>query len=220
MAIAITILYLALTVLSPEQLFPTWAPYRPMLILAALAIVVTLPNLLREAAPRSALQTKLLLAFTAAMCLSQVANFWFGGVQAVFEGFLPSLVLYSLIAFNVTGWGALRAVMITLLLAGLTLATEGALAMRTGWQSSSFVLHEANFQHEQLVGYVDRMKGVGFFSDPNDLAQYLLVLIPIAFAFWKPRSFPRNVLLVLLPCALLGYGIYLTHSRGAAIALV
>jgi len=40
------------------------------------------------------------------------------------------------------------------------------------------------------------------------------------FIFWRPKKTPRNILLVLIPVCALLYGVFLTHSRGALLALM
>ena len=45
-------------------------------------------------------------------------------------------------------------------------------------------------------------------------------LIPCVFFFWKKKSFVTNLLMVYVPVAGLIYGMFLTHSRGAMMALL
>ena len=70
------------------------------------------------------------------------------------------------------------------------------------------------------TGVIYRIRGLSFISDPNDLSQVLVSLMPCLFLWWKPNSGLRNFLFVLLPSAMLIYGMFLTHSRGAIIAML
>jgi len=67
---------------------------------------------------------------------------------------------------------------------------------------------------------VRRLRALGFLNDPNDFAQALVALLPIAFLAWRPRSPFRILLLVLMPTAVLLWAVWLTRSRGGLIALV
>jgi hypothetical protein len=64
-----------------------------------------------------------------------------------------------------------------------------------------------------------RLRGVGVFHDPNDLAVTLIAVLPLCLALRRDHSWVRNLLVVWIPGALILYGIYLTRSRGAVVAL-
>jgi hypothetical protein len=65
-----------------------------------------------------------------------------------------------------------------------------------------------------------RLKGQGQIDDPNDFAQLIVCVLPLVFIFWRPKKTLRNIGFVLLPVSALLYGAYLTHSRGAIMALL
>jgi hypothetical protein len=65
-----------------------------------------------------------------------------------------------------------------------------------------------------------RLRGPGQINDPNDLGQLIVCVIPLAFIFWRPKKLLPNFAFVILPAGILGFGVYLTHSRGALLALV
>jgi O-antigen ligase len=56
-------------------------------------------------------------------------------------------------------------------------------------------------------------------DDPNDFAQFLVLLLPLLWLWWKKQGFFWNTLTIGLPSAYLIYGIYLTRSRGAAVGM-
>ncbi len=68
--------------------------------------------------------------------------------------------------------------------------------------------------------YFYRLRGLGLINDPNDFGQLLVCLIPLQFIFWRPKKMVRNIVFVVLPVWALIFGIYLTHSRGALLALM
>jgi hypothetical protein len=65
-----------------------------------------------------------------------------------------------------------------------------------------------------------RLRGLGLINDPNDFGQLVVCAIPLMFIFWRRKQMPRNIAFVLLPVCVLVYGVFLTHSRGALVALI
>jgi O-antigen ligase len=65
-----------------------------------------------------------------------------------------------------------------------------------------------------------RAQGRGQFSDPNDLAQALIAAGPLLWPFWRSGRTLRNFIVVMLPTAVLIYGVYLTRSRGGILSLL
>jgi O-antigen ligase len=57
-------------------------------------------------------------------------------------------------------------------------------------------------------------------GDPNDFGQLVVCVIPLMFIFWRPKKMSLNLVCVILPACALLFGVYLTHSRGALVALV
>jgi len=64
-----------------------------------------------------------------------------------------------------------------------------------------------------------RIRGLGLLHDPNDLALGLVMALPLLWIGWREGKTMRNLLLVGLPSAALIYGLFLTRSRGGALAL-
>jgi hypothetical protein len=73
---------------------------------------------------------------------------------------------------------------------------------------------------ESGLAWVFRLKGQGLIGDPNDLGQLIVCEIPLVFIFWRPKRILLNIVFVLLPVSALLLGVYLTHSRGALLALI
>jgi O-antigen ligase len=70
------------------------------------------------------------------------------------------------------------------------------------------------------VGYIDlgerRITYLGFFNDPNDLGMFLVMNIPFAIYFYNKGSFTLKVAMLTV-LTTLGYGIFLTGSRGSML---
>lgn len=70
------------------------------------------------------------------------------------------------------------------------------------------------------VGYISlgerRITYLGFFNDPNDLGMFLVMNIPFAIYFYSKGRFMTKILMLMILSAI-GYGIYLTGSRGTML---
>jgi hypothetical protein len=64
-----------------------------------------------------------------------------------------------------------------------------------------------------------RIRGLGMMHDPNDLAMSVIVALGIVGGVWRLRGQRRHVLLACVG-AVLTYGLFLTRSRGGAVALL
>ena len=103
MGLVLTIVYIVLTILSPEQFGPDWANYHALVYLAVVTALFSLPNCffglcLEILHPGPYLP----LAFIGAVGLSQIANHWLGGALKAWLTFLPSAAVYFFIVANVT----------------------------------------------------------------------------------------------------------------------
>ena len=65
-----------------------------------------------------------------------------------------------------------------------------------------------------------RLRGLGEINDPNDFGQLAVTVIPLVFIFWRKKKMLQNFVLVMLPVCALLFGTFLTHSRGALLALM
>ena len=61
---------------------------------------------------------------------------------------------------------------------------------------------------------------LGLLHDPNDLALGFVMALPLIWAGWRKRALMPNLLFVLVPSVFLAYGLYLTRSRGGALAFL
>jgi len=72
---------------------------------------------------------------------------------------------------------------------------------------------------DAVVGGDQRIRGLGMMHDPNDLAMSVIVALGIVGGVWRVRWQGRHVLLACVGSAL-AYGVFLTRSRGGAVALL
>jgi O-antigen ligase len=220
MGFAFTILYIVVTIISPEQFGKEWASYHALTYLAAITVVASLPSMTAYKYWKSSVQTFLLLGLVVAIALSQVANGWLGGVLESWRMFLPSAAVFFFLVVNVTTIRRLKIVTLAAVASCLVVAVEALCAYYAGYRTEIFILQNNIYSpQDDVIGQLMRVRGAGFLSDPNDLAQILLIALPLAFVAWRRGRVVANFFVVLVPAALLLWTTYLTHSRGGLIAL-
>ena len=146
-------------------------------------------------------------------------------------------VAFLLVALNVVTIKRLRIVAATVSVLGLLVGLQAAAGHHIGWGTTPMgtgtpappqsslgmdVLPSGSdlepTQPERPV--TQRIRGVGLFGDPNDLAVTLISVLPLCLALRRPGARFSNAFLVWIPIAVISYCIFLTGSRGGLIALV
>jgi putative inorganic carbon (HCO3(-)) transporter len=215
----LTAVYIVVTIISPEQFGPQWANYHAVMYLAGFTFVFSLPMVRSRTNLKSSIQTFLMLGFIFAIALSKVANGWIGGAIASWQIFLPSAAVFFFTVANVTTIRRLKILTLISAASSLVVVVEALCGYYLGFHAETFVLQQSVSSPDEVYGQLARLRGAGFLSDPNDFAQILLIVLPLLFIAWQKRRKVVNSLVVLVPAALLLWAIYLTHSRGALIAL-
>ncbi len=248
MGFVLWLVFLALTVIRPQDLQPGWAQYSIMQPLAALGVVATALSLAIGHRPRLAwTQLAAGLAFLLWSAFSVAAAVrWFGGaVQELGRLAVPFFTLLLLTA-NVTSRARLR---LNALVLSMSVFLLLCMALRAYYanpaESQFFIRTAARGGFDTVIGGVEigpvddagdsddegappatverttvkRIKGVGFLNDPNDFAQALLAVVPIICLAWSRGRPVFNLLVVILPVAVLSWGVLLTRSRGGVLAL-
>jgi O-antigen ligase len=220
MGFALTILYIVVTIISPEQFGKEWANYHVVTYLAGITALASLPSMARYSYWKTSVQSYLLVGFIIAIALSEVAHGWLGGVMEGWRMFLPSAAVFFFIVVNVTTIRRLKIVSMAAVGSCLIVTVEALCGYYAGYHGEMFVLlTNISSPQDEVIGQLTRIRGAGFLSDPNDLAQILLIALPLAFIAWKRGRVVANFFVVLVPGALLLWTTYLTHSRGGLIAL-
>jgi hypothetical protein len=213
MGLALTILYVIIALFSPASLYPQLTTYRLELWIAVIALLTSLPNVHRSKL-LTVPQTYLMFGLLIAVGWSMVVNHWTGGALLAWDQFAPSAIVLYLVLLNCTSMLRLRILAVSIVFAALIVAIYGALQYHSAPYTSLFVLVEHDPQ-----GDLFRLRGLGFLNDPNDLAQFLTLAIATLGIAWRHRKFVWNLLVVLIPMAVLGYGTFLTKSRGAVVGV-
>jgi hypothetical protein len=243
MSFAVFLLYIFLSFFRPIELFtPELGEYRPMLILWAIAFVMSAGRALarKEMACRP-LHMGLLLAICGAVALSRIATGWVGGAVDALSQFSPSVMLFVLVLLNVTSLERLKLTCFVLVVSMVLASLFSIRAYHTGEHATALVLRQnagAQDDDEPVVGtgsgvdsadlvpaqdtsglYLWRIRGLGFLNDPNDFAQVLVMTLPLLWGAWRQGRRLRNLFWVLLPGGIIGYAMVLTQSRGSIIGV-
>jgi len=208
LAFLFIVVYLALVLLRPQE-YPQWVdsgiPFLPIaLALASLAWLVSRRK--RFDAPQYLLLTLFLLT----TCVSLMLTGWMGGAMDQFTVFAPTLLAFVLLANAIDSSRRSVLVMTVFVVSALVLALHGVeqAAQGVGWTGMPLVDD-------------GRIQYVGIFSDPNDLGMLFVICMPMAILLSSRGGlFGLRRLFWLGACLLLLYGVYLTNSRGALLAVV
>jgi len=226
MGLAISILYLVTYYLTPNTVFGELAAYRIELILAFLVVLFSIPALMKTFIFRIP-QSLALLGMAVAVPVSIVAGErWFGGALDGILDFIPNAFAFFLICLHFRTKRRLQILVAMLVFVCFFVVVHGymaklhgfpaELARQPGFEGTPYLLAMSNNAGDWFY----RLRGLGEIHDPNDFAQLIVSVIPLVFIFWRSRKFMWNFLFVLLPVSGLLFGVFLTHSRGALLALM
>lgn len=238
MSFAFFIFYILCTYLRPFEMFaPELNEYRPMLVLLALALAPAVGQAIvrREVGARP-VHFGLLTMLVLAIGLSQVANHWAGGALVSIADFSASAMLMVLCLLNLTSLKRLQVTCVAIACSVVVLAALSVYSFHTGYMADELVLRQSPTEDEayELAGPADevaipaqdtsgryfyRLRSLGFLNDPNDFAQVMVMVLPLLWWSHVPGRWLRNLLVIAAPAAMLGYAIYLTHSRGALLGV-
>lgn len=235
MIFGLYLLLLALTLAHPIEAFlPGLAPYRPVMAFSLLVLVLAIADAFRHgelaARPRHFV---LLGSFMAAIALSLVVAGWAGGAVSALAEFSAPALLFATTALVVTTTQRLRTTCGVIVLCMVCLSVAAICAYHYGFMVQDLVVRESTGVEDHLAGIPDdlvpaedtsgislwRVHSWGFLSDPNDFSQAIVMSLPMLFGAWHRRRHLHNLVRIWLPCAVLVYAAYLTHSRGATLGL-
>ena len=202
------LLYLVLVLVRPQD-YPQWAdlglPLLPVTL--ALSFLFWLPRADKQLwAP----QYVLVPAFLVAQMLSHLFNGWVGGVQVQLASFGPAVLAFFVLGHLAMDPVRLRRLLVVFVLCSLVLVAHGVeqAELGIGWTG-------VGLSQETRIQYV------GIFNDPNDLGLLFVTVLPMALYLSRGGGLMGlRRLLWWGSAAALVYGVILTHSRGAMLALV
>ena len=236
MGFALTILYLVTNYLTPVTLFGPLAQYRIELILAALILLVSLPKFPGSFIFKTPQSLALIGLAIAAILSVLVGAHWAGGAVQAFLDFIPNAFAFFLVCLHCNSKRKLQALVAMLLFVCVFVIARGSADLLRGVPQGAAVRPGGSEIDDEDVWNIDhpylfvmkndqgqmfyRIRGLGPINDPNDFGQLLVCVTPLLFIFWRAKKLILNIAFVILPVCVLLFGVYLTHSRGALLALM
>jgi hypothetical protein len=235
MGFVLSVLYLVIYYLTPTTLFGPLAVLHIELILAVLLVVVSVPSLSKSFTLKTP-QSMALPGMAVAVFLSILIGLrWPGGAVHSFLNFIPNIFAYFLVCLHCDTKKKLQVLVVMLLIVCLFVIAHGYADLLRGMPETgpvrvgvpmSAALSAWDIEHPYILVMTDgkgewlyRLRGLGDINDPNDFGQVIVCLIPLMFIFWRKGKTLFNFLCVIVPDCLLLFGVFLTHSRGALVAL-
>jgi hypothetical protein len=236
MGFFLSILYFITYYLTPAALFGPLAAAHIEVILAILICFFSLISLPKAFIFRTP-QSLALIGLAAATVLSVVVGQrWAGGALHAFLDFIPNAFGFFLICLHCNTKKRLQIIVLMLLLVCLFVIGRGSADLLPGNPESSVQKADTSdgfdtalweIEHPYLFtmrnetgGWIFRIRGLGLIHDPNDFGQLTVCVVPLVFIFWRSKKLLRNLFCVVVPVCVLLFGVYLTHSRGALLALL
>lgn len=214
MSLFFSSLFMALYIIRPFEFLPSLYGKPILLVVGLIGMFFQTCSLLVGKTKWNVVDTFMVLFFLS-MPLSHISHFYFGGAWLSFQNFLPIFLGYFLVTHSIQCEKHVRVMFWVITLCSLFLVFEGYLEQVRG---ISYFGVEPIFENTRFAGEIlttIRIKWLGPFSDPNDLA--LLFVIPIPFMI--VRLYEKSVIAIFVLVALL-FGLYLTNSRGGMLSAV
>jgi hypothetical protein len=236
MGFVLTVLYFVTYYFTPVKVFGPLAALRIELVLALLVLVVSIPALTKSFILKTP-QSLAILGLALSVFLSVLIGMhWPGGAANAIQEFIPNAYGYFLVCLHCDSKRKLQILVLMLMSVCLFVVAQGSIDLHYGepqraaphsGEDERASLSQWNAEHQYLLpmntdngGRIYRLRGPGQINDPNDFGQLIVCVIPLTFIFWRPNKLLLNIVCVILPVSVLVLGVYLTHSRGALLALL
>lgn len=243
MAFVLTLFYLMVAYLSTKTVFGAMAVYHVEEILLLVVFCVSVPALTRAFVQRT-IQTLALGGLAIAVALSMIIGKGYAhGALHEFSGFIPNALAYFLVTLHCRTKLRLQMLVLLLFFVVSFVIVNGTIELQTitpfqyfhpqsDDDDLSFKDADPDIQVDTATadlylmpqvgteGVIWRLKGQNFIGDPNDFGQLLVCLLPLTFIFWRPKRLALNIAIVLPMVSMIGFGMYLTHSRGALLSVM
>ena len=205
------VLYTASVFIRPHEMFLVsieWLTIRTFAIICLLALILTQRPL--KLYP----QHWMILALMPFIVMSSFLNgSGVYGLEYSWQFFVSSIIPLFLFTSCLTTMKRQHILMVVCLIAALLMVHNGHV------QQSAYLGFGWAFD-TRSVGYINlgerRITYLGFFNDPNDLGMFLVMNIPFAIYFYTQGKFITKLVMLIVLTAI-GYGIYLTGSRGTMV---
>lgn len=161
-------------------------------------------------------QTFLMVGFFATIFMSLIVHRYFWALTDSFSQYLPTFILFFVFLNAVNTERKLKTTVWFVILVMFLLVFQGMYQVEHGYGWAGQVI---TTQGDGSDGIINRINWVGILNNPNDLVQAFVIAVGflLPFVFSKGNFIQPLISSIIL--GFLGYGIYLTNSRGGILAL-
>jgi putative inorganic carbon (hco3(-)) transporter len=200
------LIYIVVLYIRPQEYvdFFLGKPVVPVSLLTA-----TLLWLVAQKKQFDAPQFGLMIGWSACIFVSVLLTGWLTGALNALTDFLPTLLLFYIVATSTTTLKRLQGLSIVMTAVCVVIAFHGMGQVQdefgVGWTGAEMI--------------DDRITYLGFLNDPNDLSMAFLMVLPLALyvgrvgRFWVLRWSAYASMGVIL------YGVFLCNSRGSLLGI-
>ena len=204
-------LYTASSLIRPHEMFQVSTEW---ILIKTFAIITFCLVLMLQRPLKLYPQHWMLLALIPLIVMSGFLNgSGMFGIEEAKKLFISAIIPLFLMSVCITTIKRQHILMVVCLIAALFMVHNGHY-QQTAYEGYGWALGTHS------VGYIDqgerRITYLGFFNDPNDLGMFLVMCIPFTIYFYNKGRFLLKLSMFATLCAL-GYGIYLTGSRGTML---
>lgn len=207
----------------PADLFPVLdnAPIYETLIVSCL--VVSLRGVARRVSPamlRANAVALLSMALVGAVILSHLWQFntydaRLGGIEM-----LKAFIVFVLVIELIDTPSKMRGLLTISASSVCAVAVLAILHYHRLIQLPALASVEQRYAESGEAGVLLRLCGVGIFNDPNDFALVLVLAIVVCASGFSDRRNGMQRALLIVPIMVLGYALFLTHSRGGFLSAI
>jgi putative inorganic carbon (HCO3(-)) transporter len=206
-------LYTAATLIRPHEMFQVSIEW---IFIKGFAIVTFGLVLMVQRPLKLSPQQWMLLALIPLIIMSGFLNgSGMFGIEEAKQLFISAIIPLFLFSTCISSIKRQHVLMVVCLIAALIMVHNGHV-QQTAYEGYGWALDTHS------VGYIEqgerRITYLGFFNDPNDLGMFLVMCIPFIIYFYNKGNFPLKLIMLMVLSAL-GYGIYLTGSRGSMLGV-
>ncbi|AAZ26943.1 O-antigen ligase family protein [Colwellia psychrerythraea] len=207
------VLYTASVLIRPHEMFLSSVEWITIKVFAIIAFIATIAA---QRPLKLYSQHWMLLGLIPLIVVSGFLNgSGMDGVEQARKLFISAIIPLFLYSSCITSIKRQHILMLICIVAALFMVHNGH-TQQTGYLGYGWALDTHS------VGYLSlgekRITYLGFFNDPNDLGMFLVMNIPFTLYFYTKGNFLTKVTMLAALTAL-GYGIYLTGSRGTMLGV-
>jgi putative inorganic carbon (hco3(-)) transporter len=210
----------------PAEIVPVLQAYPIYNVIILACLAVSSSAVLRQLTPRSLSMNPIAacaLCFVGSVVLSQLSHFQFGPAINSGVELIKILLYFFLLVGFLDSFVRIRKFLLWLSLFIAVLSSLALLHYHDIVKNPALeALHQGQDEIDEETGQpvvLARLQSTGIYGNPNDLSRILVVGILLSVYFLGDRRLGMIRPLWLLPIALFGHALHLTHSRGGLLSL-